>query len=181
MWPIWYCVNIIEISSFQNGGGAFLIPYALMLVLGAMPLMYMEVILGQFNRQGPISLWKICPLFKGKSLVIISWSILSKNYLPNTQRCLTDTWQSLSDSLIGGFSFLKGFLAYFKAEKVNFFPILPESKWQQFLVSDKSHKSRDIHIECSKQFKWNLYFYVFGQNWLFWAVLNLLLNSNMKH
>ena len=60
-----------EFSSFQNGGGAFLIPYALMLVLGAMPLMYMEVILGQFNRQGPISLWKICPLFKGNILLII--------------------------------------------------------------------------------------------------------------
>ena len=60
-------VFIIELISLQNGGGAFLIPYALMLVLGAMPLMYMEVILGQFNRQGPISLWKICPLFKGKT------------------------------------------------------------------------------------------------------------------
>ena len=52
-------------KTFQNGGGAFLIPYILMLVLGALPLFYMEVILGQFNRQGPISLWKICPLFKG--------------------------------------------------------------------------------------------------------------------
>lgn len=74
---------------YKNGGGAFLIPYALMLVLGAMPLMYMEVILGQFNRQGPISLWKICPLFKGVGYcavfiayyvsfyynVIIGWSI----------------------------------------------------------------------------------------------------------
>lgn len=50
---------------FQNGGGAFLIPYVLMLVLGAMPLFYMEVVLGQFNRQGPISLWRICPVFKG--------------------------------------------------------------------------------------------------------------------
>ena len=50
----------------KNGGGAFLIPYILMLVLGAMPLFYMEVILGQFNRQGPLSLWKICPIFKGK-------------------------------------------------------------------------------------------------------------------
>ena len=26
---------------------------------------------------------------------------------------------------------------------------------------------RDIHIECSKQFKWNLYFYGFGQSGLF--------------
>ena len=36
-------------------------------VLGAMPLFYMEVVLGQFNRQGPISLWRICPVFKGFS------------------------------------------------------------------------------------------------------------------
>ena len=42
-----------------------MIPYVLMLVFGAMPLFYMEVILGQFNRQGPISLWRICPIFKG--------------------------------------------------------------------------------------------------------------------
>ena len=33
---------------------------------------------------------------------------------------------------------------------------------------------RDIHIECSKQFKWNLYFYVSGQSGSFWAVLKLL-------
>ena len=33
---------------------------------------------------------------------------------------------------------------------------------------------RDIHIECSKQFKWNLYFYVSGQSGPFWAVLKLL-------
>ncbi|XP_050673089.1 sodium-dependent noradrenaline transporter-like [Leptidea sinapis] len=50
---------------YRNGGGAFLIPYMLMLVFGAVPLFYMELILGQYNRQGPITLWKICPLFKG--------------------------------------------------------------------------------------------------------------------
>ena len=40
--------------------------------------------------------------------------------------------------------------------------------------------TRDIHIECSKQFKWNWYFYVSGQSGPFWAVLKLLQNSNMK-
>jgi len=50
---------------YKNGGGAFLIPYLLMLVLGALPLFYMELILGQFHRQGPISVWRISPIFKG--------------------------------------------------------------------------------------------------------------------
>ena len=33
--------------------------------------------------------------------------------------------------------------------------------------------ARDIHIECSKQFKWNSYFYVSGQSQPFWAPLKL--------
>ncbi|KAJ1519377.1 hypothetical protein ONE63_004670 [Megalurothrips usitatus] len=36
-----------------------------MLVFGAVPLFYMELILGQYNRQGPISVWRVCPIFKG--------------------------------------------------------------------------------------------------------------------
>ena len=51
---------------YKNGGGAFLIPYACMLVMGALPLFYMELILGQFHRQGPISVWRISPIFKGE-------------------------------------------------------------------------------------------------------------------
>ena len=34
--------------------------------------------------------------------------------------------------------------------------------------------ARNIHIECSKQFKWKLYFYVSGQSWPFWTLLKLL-------
>ena len=33
---------------------------------------------------------------------------------------------------------------------------------------------RYIYIECSKQFKWNLYFCVSGQSQQFWTVLKLL-------
>ena len=39
---------------------------------------------------------------------------------------------------------------------------------------------RDIHIECSKQFKWNLYFYGSGQSGPFWAELKLPQNSSVK-
>uniref|UniRef100_A0A1B0DII5 Transporter n=1 Tax=Phlebotomus papatasi TaxID=29031 RepID=A0A1B0DII5_PHLPP len=52
---------------YQNGGGAFLIPYCIMLLLGGLPLFYMELALGQFHRCGCLSIWKrICPALKGK-------------------------------------------------------------------------------------------------------------------
>lgn len=31
-----------------------------------MPLFYMELALGQYNREGAATVWKICPVFKGK-------------------------------------------------------------------------------------------------------------------
>ncbi|KAL2094664.1 hypothetical protein ACEWY4_009383 [Coilia grayii] len=51
---------------YQNGGGAFLVPYLLMAVFGGVPLFYMELALGQRHGTGCISIWDhICPLFKG--------------------------------------------------------------------------------------------------------------------
>ncbi|KHJ78620.1 hypothetical protein OESDEN_21757, partial [Oesophagostomum dentatum] len=46
--------------------GAFLIPYLVMLLVGGLPMFYMELALGQFHRSGCVSIWrKVCPLFKG--------------------------------------------------------------------------------------------------------------------
>lgn len=57
---------------YKNGGGVFLIPYGLMLILGGIPLFYMELALGQFYRTGAITCWeRICPLFKG-----IGWAVV---------------------------------------------------------------------------------------------------------
>ncbi|KAM8797635.1 sodium-dependent serotonin transporter-like [Eudromia elegans] len=56
---------------YQNGGGAFLIPYTLMAVFGGVPLFYMELALGQFHGAGAIPIWKrICPIFKGIGFAI---------------------------------------------------------------------------------------------------------------
>uniref|UniRef100_A0A183F3T1 Transporter n=1 Tax=Heligmosomoides polygyrus TaxID=6339 RepID=A0A183F3T1_HELPZ len=51
---------------YKHGGGAFLIPYLVMLLIGGLPMFYMELALGQFHRSGCVSIWrKVCPLFKG--------------------------------------------------------------------------------------------------------------------
>ncbi|XKL68555.1 hypothetical protein PGB90_004046 [Kerria lacca] len=56
---------------YQNGGGAFLIPYSLMFIFGGLPLFYMELALGQFHRCGCLTLWKhICPALKGVGYAI---------------------------------------------------------------------------------------------------------------
>ncbi|XP_036359791.1 sodium-dependent serotonin transporter-like isoform X2 [Octopus sinensis] len=56
---------------YRNGGGAFLIPYIIMLVFGGLPLFYMELALGQYQRCGCFTVWnRICPMFKGIGLSI---------------------------------------------------------------------------------------------------------------
>ncbi|KAI4830184.1 hypothetical protein KUCAC02_001834, partial [Chaenocephalus aceratus] len=51
--------------AFQNGGGAFLIPYLTMLGIAGVPIFLMEVALGQFASQGPVSVWKCIPALQG--------------------------------------------------------------------------------------------------------------------
>lgn len=53
------------------GGGTFLIPYLLTVVLCTIPVLFLEVFLGQFASTGAITIWNICPLFRG-----IGWAIM---------------------------------------------------------------------------------------------------------
>ncbi|KAM3963050.1 sodium-dependent dopamine transporter [Aphomia sociella] len=57
---------------YKNGGGAFLVPYCIMLVVGGIPLFYMELALGQFHRKGAITCWgRLVPLFKGIGYAVV--------------------------------------------------------------------------------------------------------------
>lgn len=51
---------------YRNGGGAFLVPYLIMLLFGGLPLFYLELALGQYHRSGCLTIWQyIAPVFKG--------------------------------------------------------------------------------------------------------------------
>ncbi|XP_072437836.1 sodium- and chloride-dependent creatine transporter 1-like [Chiloscyllium punctatum] len=59
---------------YKNGGGVFLIPYLLIVLVGGIPVFFLEIALGQFMKQGGIGAWNIAPLFKGlgfASMVIV--------------------------------------------------------------------------------------------------------------
>jgi len=57
--------------AYENGGGAFLIPYVIMLVFAGLPIFFMEVALGQFSSLGPIAVWKFNPFLKGVGICMV--------------------------------------------------------------------------------------------------------------
>ncbi|XP_041948197.1 sodium- and chloride-dependent GABA transporter 1 [Alosa sapidissima] len=99
---------------YRSGGGAFLIPYLFMLLVLGIPLLYMELIVGQYLRKGPVHVMeKVCPLLKGVGLatvaisfimctyynVIITWSLyylFSSFQSPLPWQSCNNTWNTLN-------------------------------------------------------------------------------------
>jgi NSS family neurotransmitter:Na+ symporter len=53
---------------YIHGGMTFLIPYVIFLVFIATPLLYLEVLVGQFVNSGMINVWKkLVPFLRGMS------------------------------------------------------------------------------------------------------------------
>ncbi|GFV23369.1 sodium-dependent serotonin transporter [Trichonephila clavipes] len=115
-----------RVNSVGVKRGAFLIPYVIMLVFGGLPLFYLELALGQYYRNGCITIWdKLCPMMKGIGYAIcfidlymgmyyntiIAWAFYYlfasfTSELPwtrcdnpwNTEHCLTLAERSLNSS-----------------------------------------------------------------------------------
>ncbi|XP_075912671.1 LOW QUALITY PROTEIN: sodium-dependent proline transporter-like [Petromyzon marinus] len=80
-----YCVGLGNVWRFpylcyRNGGGAFLIPYLLMLALCGLPVFLMELSLGQFSALGPLAVWRCCPILTGIGYAMLILSVLVSLY-----------------------------------------------------------------------------------------------------
>ncbi|RNA14741.1 sodium- and chloride-dependent neutral and basic amino acid transporter B(0+) [Brachionus plicatilis] len=53
---------------YRNGGGVFLIPFFFFLFLVGIPLVFLELGVGQFTSTGPLTCWQMVPLFRGIGL-----------------------------------------------------------------------------------------------------------------
>ncbi|KAJ8310500.1 hypothetical protein KUTeg_012365 [Tegillarca granosa] len=65
-------------TCYESGGGAFILAYLIMWTFCGVPLLYMELAIGQYTRLGPLgAMEKLCPLFKGAaagSVVVVAIS-----------------------------------------------------------------------------------------------------------
>lgn len=53
-------------TALENGGGAFVIPYVIVLFLVGKPIYYMEMLLGQLSSRGSIKVYDVSPAMRGK-------------------------------------------------------------------------------------------------------------------
>ncbi|XP_046404080.1 sodium-dependent nutrient amino acid transporter 1-like [Ischnura elegans] len=53
------------VTAFENGGGAFLIPYIIVLLVIGKPIYMMEMAMGQFFSSGTVRIWEMVPAFRG--------------------------------------------------------------------------------------------------------------------
>ncbi|KAJ8672809.1 hypothetical protein QAD02_004069 [Eretmocerus hayati] len=65
---------------YRSGGGAFLVPYLLMLFVCGIPLFFMETSIGQFGNASCLTMFRMSPLFKGAGFAVIIVNVIFTMY-----------------------------------------------------------------------------------------------------
>ncbi|XP_053669860.1 sodium-dependent nutrient amino acid transporter 1-like isoform X2 [Anopheles nili] len=85
--------------ALENGGGAFVIPYIIVLLLVGKPVYYMEMIIGQFSSRGSVKVYDMAPIMRGVGYgQMLSTTIVTTYYaslMATTLRYLFDSFQSI--------------------------------------------------------------------------------------
>jgi len=94
-------------TALENGGGAFLIPYLIVLFVVGKPIYYMEMLLGQFSSRGIVQVFDFAPLMRGKAIKKLEIvSVIFKLFI-NLQKCHHGILYKLHTFTLGkGISFL---------------------------------------------------------------------------
>ena len=51
--------------AYNNGGGAFLIPFVFFSIVIGIPMVFLEMSVGQYMSTGTLTCWRMCKLFRG--------------------------------------------------------------------------------------------------------------------
>ncbi|PIK44819.1 sodium-dependent alanine transporter 1 [Apostichopus japonicus] len=100
-----FCVGLGNVCRFpylayDTGGGAFLVPYFLMLIFAGIPLMFLEMSFGQYASQGVISLWNAVPCMRGIGIgILIAMTLAKVPYMMITAYCFHYLFASFKKKL----------------------------------------------------------------------------------
>ncbi|XP_062561319.1 sodium-dependent nutrient amino acid transporter 1-like [Armigeres subalbatus] len=68
-------------TAFRNGGGAFVIPYMIVLLIVGRPVYYLEMVMGQFSSRGSVKVYDVSPVMRGIGVgQMIAMSIVISYY-----------------------------------------------------------------------------------------------------
>ncbi|GAB1598096.1 uncharacterized protein LOC115211848 isoform X2, partial [Argonauta hians] len=142
----------------RNGGGAFFIPYIIMLIFCGIPLAYMELAYGQYGSLGPITVWKAVPFFKGigYGMVLVS-AMIAIYYTMVTAWAFHFLFSSMTTMLPWRSCTNSWNTKYCKAEKFH----LPNCS--DIMNTTKEQDLNLTNMSVSKNCMWNASFSLFAE------------------
>lgn len=76
-----FCADRFPFVALENGGGAFVIPYLIVLLVVGKPVYFLEMALGQFSSRGSVKVYDCVPAMRGVGVgQVVSIAIVATYY-----------------------------------------------------------------------------------------------------